>query len=88
MKIDLRFSYHQFRIKPMDSPKTAFRTRYGHYEFTVMPLGLTTAPTAFIDLMNRVYRPYMDKFVVVLKDDILIYFKDKEEHALHLRTLL
>ena len=87
-KIDFRSGYHQLRIKPEDIPKTAFRIRYSHYEFTMMPFGLTNAAAAFMDLMKRVFRPYLDKFVVVFIDDILIYSKDKEEHANHLRTML
>ncbi|GJR18619.1 retrotransposon protein, putative, ty3-gypsy subclass [Tanacetum coccineum] len=87
-KIDLRFGYHQLRVRDEDIPKTAFRTRYVHYEFQVMPFGLTNAPTVFMDLMNRVCRPYLDKFVIVFIDDILIYSKTKEEHDAHLRLIL
>nr|GEW02703.1 putative reverse transcriptase domain, ribonuclease H-like domain, aspartic peptidase domain protein [Tanacetum cinerariifolium] len=85
-KIDLRSGYHQLRVHENDIPKTTFRTRYGHFEFTVMPFGLTNAPTVFMDLMNRVCRPYVDKFMIVFIDDILIYFKSKEEPVEHLRT--
>ncbi|GJU06484.1 putative reverse transcriptase domain-containing protein [Tanacetum coccineum] len=87
-KIDLRSGYHQLRVRDMDIPKTAFRTRYGHYEFQVMPFGLTNAPTVFMDLMNWVCRPYLDKFMIVFSDDILIYSKTKEEHNAHLGLIL
>ncbi|GJX73073.1 putative reverse transcriptase domain-containing protein [Tanacetum coccineum] len=87
-KIDLRSGYHQLRVRDEDIPKTAFKTRYRHYEFQVMPFGLTNAPVVFMDLMNRVCKPYLDKFLIVFIDDILIYPRNKEEHANHLRIIL
>ncbi|GKE27016.1 putative reverse transcriptase domain-containing protein, partial [Tanacetum coccineum] len=85
---DLRSRYHQLRVHEDDIPKTTFKTRYGHFECIVMPFGLTNAPTVFIDLMNRVCRPYLDKFVIVFIDDVLIYSKTREEHEAHLGLVL
>ena len=87
-KIDLRFGYHQMHVREEDIEKTAFRTRYGHFEFVVMPFGLTNAPAAFMDLMNRVCSLMLDRSVIVFIDDILVYSKSKEEHQQHLREIL
>ena len=87
-KIDLHTGYHQLRVRETDIPKTTFRTRYGHFEFIVMPFGLTNAPVTFMDLMHRVFQPYLDNFFVVFVDNILIYSKSKEEHEDHLRVIL
>ena len=87
-KIDLRTGYHQPRVGDTDIPRAAFRTRYGHLEFTVMPFGLTNTLAAFMDLMHRVFQPYLDQFVVVFVDDILIYSQSEWEHEYHLRIVL
>ena len=87
-KIDLRTDYHQLRVRDTDIPKTAFRTRYGHFEFTMMPFGLTNALVAFMDLMHRIFQPYLDQLVVVFVDDILIYSQSEWEHEYHLRIVL
>ena len=86
--IDLRSRYYLLRVKDVDVLKTAFRNRYGHYEFLVMPFWLTNAPTAFMDLMNRVFRPYLDQFVVVFLGDIIVYSRDEQEHEKHLKIVL
>ncbi|GKB40968.1 putative reverse transcriptase domain-containing protein [Tanacetum coccineum] len=88
LKIDLRSGYHQLRVREEDIPKTTFRNQYGHYEFQVMPYGLTNAPAVFMDLMNRVCKAYLDKIVIVFIDDILIYSKNKKEHEDHLKVIL
>jgi len=87
-KIDLRSDYHHLNIKTSDIPKTAFRTRYRHYEFFMMYFGLTDSPVMFIELMNMVSRPYLDFFVIVFIDDILVYSKNEEDHDRHLRIVL
>nr|GFB06562.1 putative reverse transcriptase domain-containing protein [Tanacetum cinerariifolium] len=87
-KIDLRSGYHQLRVHEEDIPKTAFRTRYGHYEFQVMPFGLTNASVVFMDLINQMCKPYLDGFVIEFLDDILIYSKSRIEHEGHLKLIL
>ena len=87
-KIDLRTGYHQLRVSEIDILKTTFRTRYGHSEFTVMPFGLMNAPGAFMDLMHRAFQPYLDQFVIVFVDEILIYSQSEWEHEYHLRIVL
>jgi hypothetical protein len=86
--VDLRSGYHKLKIRESDIPKTAFVTRYGQYEFTVMSFGLTNTPTYFMNLMNKVFMEDLDKFVVVFIDDILVYSKSVEEHEQHLRVVL
>ena len=87
-KIDLRSCYHQLNISPKDIPKTTFRSRYGHYEYTVMPFGLTNASATFMALINNIFTAYLDRFVVIFIDDILVYSKDEDQHAEHLRIVL
>ncbi|GJV68865.1 putative reverse transcriptase domain-containing protein [Tanacetum coccineum] len=86
-KIDLRSGYHQLRFKEEEIPITTFRTRYGHFEFQLMPFGLTNALDVFMEFMNRVCKPYLNKFVIVFIDDILVYSKDEEEHEKHLKII-
>lgn len=88
MKIDLRSGYHQLWVREQDVPKMAFRTRYGQFDYLVMPFGFTNAPTTFMALMNRIFAPYLHKYTVVFIDDFLVYLRSKEEHAEHLRTSL
>ena len=87
-KIDLRSSYHQLKVHEQDVPKTAFRTRYGHFKFLVMSFGLTNAPAVFMDMMNQVCFPMLDKPVIVFIDDIIIYSKSEADHAIHIREIL
>ena len=87
-RIDLRTGYHQLRVREADILNTMFRTRYGHFEFIMMPFGLTNASATFMDLLYRVFQPYLDQFIVVFVDDILIYSQFEEEHEDHLRIVL
>ena len=86
--IDLRLGYHWLLVRPKDMPNIAFCTRYGHYEFLVMPFGLTNAPKVFIKLMNRVFRAYLDQFVIIFIGDILIYSKSEKEYEKHMQIVL
>ena len=88
LKIDVRSRYHQLKIKESNVSKMTFKARCSNYEFLVMPFGLTNAPVAFMDLMNKVFHPYLDQFVIVFIEDILVYSKNVEEHAFHLRIVL
>ena len=88
LKIDLQSGYHQILVKGDDVQKTTFKSQYGHYDYVVMLFGVTNAPTVFMDYMNRIFRPFLDKFVVVFIDDILIYSKTQQEHTEHLRLVL
>ena len=87
-KIDLRTRYHQLRVREVDIPKTTFRTWHGHFEFIVMPFGLTNVPAAFMDLMHSVFQPYLDQFIIIFVNDILIYSKSEEEHEDHFKVVL
>jgi hypothetical protein len=86
--VDLHSGYHQIKIRPEDVPKTAFSIRYGLYEYLVMSFGLTNAPAYFMYLMNSIFMPELDKFVMAFIDDILVYYKNEEEHEQHLRVIL
>ena len=88
IKIDFRFGYHQIRVKAEDIQKTAFRMRYGHYEYFVIPFGVTNAPGVFMEYMNKIFHEYLDQFVIVFTAEILVYSKSKEEHVEHLRVVL
>ena len=87
-KIELRTGYHQPKVRDTDIPEATVRTHYGHFEFTVMPFGLTNVPTSFMDLMHKVFQPYLDQFIIVFVDDILIYSQSEWEHEYHLRIIL